>query len=148
ERNELVLLEPAREPKLPNAVLVQDPRQAVARLLRLVQHRASAPAQVCIGDLERELLGLLPHARERNARDLERPQIAGIVVEVKLMRTHGFHEGAQQLFDQQRRERRLRPLLLFERGVRRGYRHVAKIPSSLTCDTSLSPRPLTHKSTE
>src|SRR3982751_4862815 len=106
------------------------------------------PVDAGLGKSEAELVHLRPDPREARAERVDRSLVDRIVRQVQLVRAPGLDDETEQLLDRAGSERSF--LSLRSRGGRLhgGYCHGARIPISLTCATSLSPRPLTQTSTE
>ena len=144
--SELFLLEALEHLQLADAVLVEEPRHVVTGALAFVEDDAAFPLHLGLDDLQIELVGVLPDRGEASLHRLERARVHRIVREVELVRANGLDEGLEQVGNEMDRERRLVELVLPGVGWYR-RRHVGRSPISLTCATSLSPRPLTQSST-
>ena len=112
------------------------------------------PADLAFRDRERQLVGLLPRsARTRRAARRSRPGRSDCSGRYSWCARAAFETSRKQLFDARRRKGRFRAApasrsLPGRRLRTEGGGHVPKIFISLTCATSLSPRPLTHSSTD
>src|SRR3954466_1819732 len=106
------------------------------------------PVDPRLGESEADLVHLRPETRETRAERIDRSFVDRIVRQVQLVRAPGLDDEPEQLLNRAGSERSF--LSLRSRGGRLhgGHCHGPRIPISLTCATSLSPRPLTQTSTD
>jgi len=89
----------------------------------------------------------LPGGVDHPSHAIVRGLVDGVVREIELMCACRLAEQLEELFDALTLERSRNALHLLRGEVGRRVRHASKIPISITCATSLSPRPLTHSRT-
>ena len=135
----------SRTPSLKNT------QGSALRAIGLVHHRAPEPAEVRLGDRENDFGRVRPDRREGGVQVLDRALVDRIVRQVELVRLDRARELPQHLLHELRRARRLRELVRPRSScgaiVGRGHEAMRSPSSSLTCVTSLSPRPLMQMST-
>src|SRR6185437_3210334 len=144
------LFKPGCQPELADAVLVEEPREIVGRLVpELAGDDGVEPADLGLANREHQFIRLGPHRPKPPAKRVDRAAVDRIVGEIQLLRARGLDDESEQFLHGRRWERRIQWLRTARRPGRKRRRwegcHASKIRISLTCATSLSPRPLTHR---